>query len=43
LTPERAVDDGDYFQQVLAWTLKSRWQKQNYLLRDITASFRREK
>jgi hypothetical protein len=25
------VDDGDHFQQILAWTLKSRWQKQNEL------------
>src|SRR5262249_6698697 len=23
------VDDGDHFQQILAWTLKSRWQQQN--------------
>jgi Domain of unknown function (DUF4190) len=37
------LDDGDHFQQVLAWTLKSRWQKQNELLREVTASFRREK
>jgi hypothetical protein len=28
------VDDGDHFQQILAWTLKSRWQKQNQLLRN---------
>lgn len=34
------VDDGDYFQQILAWTLKSRWQKQDQLLREVTASFR---
>src|SRR5438034_8136673 len=27
------VDDGDHFQQILTWTLKSRWQKQNELLR----------
>jgi hypothetical protein len=26
------VDDGDHFQQILTWTLKSRWQKQNQLL-----------
>jgi hypothetical protein len=26
------VDDGDHFQQILAWTLKSRWQQQNQLL-----------
>ena len=37
------VDDGDLFQQILAWTLKSRWQKQNQLLREITASFRSKK
>jgi uncharacterized protein DUF4190 len=30
------VDDGDDFQQILAWTLKSRWQQQNQLLREIT-------
>ena len=36
------VDDGDHFQQILAWTLKSRWQKQNQLLCEITASFRSE-
>jgi Domain of unknown function (DUF4190) len=37
------VDDGDHFQQILAWTLKSRWQKQNELLREVTASFGSEK
>jgi hypothetical protein len=37
------VDDGDHFQQILAWTLKSRWQKQNQLLREVTNSFRSEK
>ena len=37
------VDGGDQFQQILAWTLKSRWQKQNELLREVTASFRSEK
>jgi hypothetical protein len=37
------VDDGDHFQQILAWTLKSRWQKQNQLLREVTRSFRSEK
>ena len=36
------VDDGDHFQQILTWTLKSRWQKQNQLLCEITASFRSE-
>ena len=34
------VDDGDHFQQILAWTLKSRCQKQNQQLREVTASFR---
>jgi Domain of unknown function (DUF4190) len=37
------VDDGDHFQQILAWTLKSRWQKQNQLLREVTTSFRSDK
>jgi Domain of unknown function (DUF4190) len=37
------VDDGDHFQQILAWTLKSRWQKQDELLREVTGSFRSEK
>ena len=37
------VDDGDHFQQILAWTLKSRWQKQNQLLHEVTGSFRNEK
>jgi len=37
------VDDGDRFQQILAWTLKSRWQKQDELLREVTGSFRSEK
>src|SRR5882724_8265355 len=37
------VDDGDHFQQILAWTLKSRWQQQNQLLREITGTFRSEK
>jgi hypothetical protein len=37
------VDDGDYFQQILAWTLKSRWQQQNELLRETTGTFRSEK
>jgi Domain of unknown function (DUF4190) len=34
------VDVDDHFQQILAWTLKSRWQKQNQLLREVTGSFR---
>ena len=37
------VDDGDHFQQILAWTLKSRWQQQNQLLRQIAGTFRSEK
>ena len=37
------VDDGDHFQQILAWTLKSRWQNQNQLLREVTVSFRSDK
>jgi Domain of unknown function (DUF4190) len=37
------VDDGDHFQQILAWTLKSRWQQQNETLREITGTFRSEK
>jgi hypothetical protein len=37
------VDDGDHFQQILAWTLKSRWQQQNELVREITRSFRSER
>ena len=37
------LDDGDHFQQILGWTQKSRWQKQNQLLREVTATFRSEK
>jgi hypothetical protein len=37
------VDEGNHFQQILAWTLKSRWQKQNQWLRAVTGSFRSEK
>jgi uncharacterized protein DUF4190 len=37
------VDEGDYFQQIVAWTTKSRWPKQNQELRDITNSFHSEK
>lgn len=37
------VDESDYFRQILAWTLKSRWQKQNEELRDVTRSFRSAK
>jgi hypothetical protein len=37
------VDEGDSFQQILAWTLKWRWQKENEELRDATTSFHAEK
>jgi hypothetical protein len=37
------VDDGDYVQQILAWTLKSRRAEQNQSLREITGTFRSEK
>jgi Domain of unknown function (DUF4190) len=37
------VDEGDNFHQILAWTLKSRWQKQNEQLREATNSFHSEK
>ena len=37
------VDDGDHFQQILAWTLKSQWQKQDQSMREVTASLRSEK
>lgn len=33
------ADDGDHFQQILAWTLKSRWEQQNQSLREITGTF----
>ena len=38
------VDDGDDFQQILAWTLKSRWQQPRTLsgLREITRTFHSE-
>jgi len=37
------VDDGDYFQQIVAWTTKSHWPKRNQELRDVTNSFQSEK
>ena len=37
------VDNGDHFQQILAWTLKSQWQKQDQSMREVTESFRSEK
>jgi Domain of unknown function (DUF4190) len=36
------VDEGDSFRQIVAWTTKSKWQKQNQELRDITNSFHSE-
>jgi hypothetical protein len=36
------VDDGEYFHQILAWTIKSRWDQHNGELRKITESFRTE-
>ena len=33
------VDEGDSFEQVLAWTLRSRWHKHNEELRNVTNSF----
>jgi hypothetical protein len=40
---DTTLDDGDNFHQILAWTLKSRWQQQNEILREATNSFHREK
>jgi hypothetical protein len=37
------VNEGDCFQEILAWAVKSRWQEQNELLREIASSFRTEK
>jgi hypothetical protein len=37
------VDEGDSFRQIIAWTLKSRWQKGNGELREVTRSFHSEK
>lgn len=34
------VNDGEHFQQILAWTTISRWPKQNAELRQVTDSFR---
>ena len=33
------IDEGDAYQQILAWTTQHRWPKQNPELRDITGSF----
>jgi hypothetical protein len=41
--PHTTVDDGDHFQQILAWTLKSRWEEQNQSLHEIAGTFRSEK
>jgi hypothetical protein len=37
------VDEGDSFQQIMAWTTKWHWQKQNGELREVTNSFHSEK
>jgi hypothetical protein len=37
------VDDGGNYQQILAWTLKSRWQAHQQELREVTESFHSEK
>ncbi len=37
------VDDGDSFRQIIAWTLKWRWAKENAELREVTNSFHSEK
>jgi hypothetical protein len=37
------IDDGDHFQQVLGWKLKSRWQQQGEQLREFTRTFHSEK
>jgi hypothetical protein len=37
------VDNGDNFDQILAWTLKSRWHAEQKELRDATQSFKSEK
>ena len=38
-----SLDDGTNFHQILAWTLKSRWQAHQQELRDATNSFRAQK
>lgn len=38
-----SVDDGQNFDQILAWTLKSKWPAQQQELRDATSSFQIEK
>ena len=37
------VDEGDCFQQIMAWTTKWHWAKQNGELREVTNSFHSEK
>ncbi|MFN7140871.1 MAG: hypothetical protein ACK4UN_16165, partial [Limisphaerales bacterium] len=34
------VEDEDYFHQILAWTLKSRFSKHKDELRDVVSSFK---
>jgi hypothetical protein len=36
------VDEGDSFQQIMAWTTKAHWAKQNAELREVTSSFHHE-
>lgn len=37
-----SVNDEHHFEQILAWTLKSRWPQQNAQLREITNTFHSE-
>ena len=37
------IDDGDRLEEILAWTLKSRWEQRNAVLREVTSSFHRVK
>jgi uncharacterized protein DUF4190 len=37
------VDEGDAYQQILAWTTESHWPKQNQELREVTNTFHSEK
>jgi hypothetical protein len=36
------VDEGDSFQQIMAWTTNRNWRKQNAELREVTSSFHHE-
>jgi hypothetical protein len=37
------IETGDHYYQILAWTLKSRWNRNKELLRELTGTFRSEK